>query len=90
MSTYLPLFHPAGFFEQPFDIHKTIAKTRSDLRNAWASWACTWNFLVHLQDLNFYKDYDEERGFCDAPWAARDVCASEAHTRPVNTSTRAL
>ncbi len=90
MSTYLPLLHPAGFSAQQFDMHRTLARLRSDLQSAWASWACTWSFLVHLQDLNFYKDYDEERGICDAPSAAQDRRLSEEHAQPVDASTGAL
>jgi hypothetical protein len=42
-------------------MHKTIANTLSELRTEWASWSAIWSFLVHLNDLDFYKEVDEQR-----------------------------
>jgi hypothetical protein len=52
-------------------MHRTIANTLSGLRAEWASWSPIWSFLAHLNDLDFYKEVDEQREMCIAPWASR-------------------
>jgi hypothetical protein len=47
--------------EQEIDMNRTTANTLSELRTEWASWNSLWNFLAHLDDLDFYKGLDEQR-----------------------------
>jgi hypothetical protein len=51
-------------------MHRTIANTLSELRTEWASWSSIWRFLAHLNDLDFYKEVDEQREMCITPWAS--------------------
>lgn len=51
-------------------MQRVIANTLTELRSEWASWRTLWSFLVHLNDLDFYKGLDEQREICSAPWAS--------------------
>ena len=51
-------------------MHRIIANTLSELRTEWASWRSICNFLVHLNDMDFYKEVDEQREMRIAPWAS--------------------
>ena len=57
-------------------MHRIIANTLSELRTEWASWRSICSFLAHLNDLDFYKEVDEQREMCIAPWAS---CREGAH-----------
>ncbi len=70
MDAYSPVLRPAGCLEQPIDMHGAIASTLSKLRSEWASWISFWSFLVHLNDLDFYKELDEELEIRIAPSAS--------------------
>jgi hypothetical protein len=56
--------------EQEINMHRTIANKLSELRAEWASWSSIWSFLVHLNDLDFYKEVDEQTEMCIASWAS--------------------
>jgi hypothetical protein len=56
--------------KQEINMHRAIANTLSELRTEWASWRSICSFLAHLHDLDFYKEVDEQREMCIAPWAS--------------------
>jgi hypothetical protein len=56
--------------KQEINMHRTVANMLSELRTEWASWSSIWSFLVHLNDLDFYKGVDEQSEMCIASWAS--------------------